>query len=114
LPCPATSLRFTTRYGDEDVWSYLHNLDLPHDCAYVRDHKAGLLYFGRIELYSESGDDRELVLESVTVYDNDTAKELYTRDVLYVSRDAFDLIIEIPHVEVDEELLSVEVGKGDG
>lgn len=85
----------TNRYGDEDVWEYLHNSDVS-SWLYVRDHKQNLVYYGWLELFSESGDDRELLLSDVEVYSNETDEWLYSVPLLYVSRDAYDFTIEIP------------------
>jgi hypothetical protein len=85
----------TNRYGDEDVWTYLHNSDIG-SWLYVRDHKQELVYYGWLEVFSESKDDRELLLSDVEVYSNETSELLYTVPLLYVSRDAHDFTIEIP------------------
>jgi hypothetical protein len=86
----------THRYGDEDVWEYFHNSPDTGSWLYVRDHKENLVYYGWLEAYSESGDDRELLLSDVEVYTDETDEPLDTVPLLYVSRDAYDFTIEIP------------------
>lgn len=92
----------TKRYGDEDVWNFFHDSEKGHSWVYVRDHKLGLLYFGEIYAYSDSQKDRELVLKDVTVHDIASGERLYKRDVLYFSRDRFDLTVEIPDMKLRE------------
>jgi hypothetical protein len=86
----------THRFGDEDVWEYFHNSPDTGSWLYVRDHKEELVYYGWLEAYSESGDDRELLLSDVEVYSDETDEPLDTVPLLYVSRDAYDFTIEIP------------------
>jgi hypothetical protein len=89
----------TWRYGDEDVWEYFHNSSRYGQWVYIRDHKLDLVYFGWIENYSESGEERELLLSDVEVYSNETGELLYTVSVLYVARDQHDFTIEIPEFD---------------
>lgn len=88
-------LQITRRYGDEDVWDFFHNM---HEVEWtvVRDHKLDLAYFGWIHLFSDSERERELLLRDVSVQDNATGKYLYDVEALYLSRDKYDLTIEIP------------------
>lgn len=94
----------TWRYGDEDVWEYFHNSPDIGSWVFVRDHKQNLVYFGWIELYSESGDERELLLSEVEVYSNETDEPLYTVPLMYVSRDAYDFTIEVPPKNSTDEV----------
>ncbi len=59
----------------------------------VRDHKLDLYYYGWIEAWSDSGEERELILREVEVYKNSTAEFLYESDVIYISRKHDDLTI---------------------
>lgn len=95
----------TRRYGDEDVWHYFHNA--PDDqknggWIMVRDLRAGLVYYGAISTWSDSGMERELVLYDVSVYTNDGAEHLYDVAHLYVSRDRHDLTIEVPPDDAEQ------------
>jgi len=89
-------LRVTKRSGDEDIW-YLFHDGQTREWVYVRDHKTKLLYFGWILAYSDSERERELILEDVNVYTNDTAEQLYAVKTMYVSRSSHDLSIEVPN-----------------
>ncbi len=104
-------IRATNRYGDEDVWNFFHDSKRPHSWVFVRDHKLNLLYFGEIFAYSDSDRDRELILKNVTVHDNASGNALYKRDVLYLSRDRFDLTIEIPDLQPSPTALMTRKGK---
>ena len=94
-------IKSTKKYSNEDVWSYLHNAKfLPNnkglEWVIVRDHKLNLMYYGKILSFSDPDKDRELVLTNVIVYDNTTGNELYRVDIMYVSRDKYELTLEIP------------------
>ncbi|MBN1817783.1 MAG: hypothetical protein JW828_10510 [Sedimentisphaerales bacterium] len=83
----------SNRIADEELWELFHS----STCAqwlYVRDHKLDLVYFGCITKYSDSDNDRELVMEDVSVYNN-KGDFLYDCPVLYFSRDKYDLSIEL-------------------
>lgn len=90
----------TKRFGDEDVWSYFNNL-YEAQWLFVRDHKLDLLYFGWILAYSDSEKERELLLKDVRVYKNSTNDFLYEVSRMYISRERFDLTIEVPLVQHD-------------
>lgn len=66
---------------------------------FVRDHKLDLLYFGWILVYSDSEKQRELLLRDVRVYNNSTDDFLYEVSRMYLSRESFDLTIEVPLVQ---------------
>lgn len=100
-------IRVTRRYGDEDVWAFLHNTP-SIDWVFVRDHRLGLVYYGWIRAFSDSGERRELLLEDVSVYDNASGDLLYESEAIYVSRDYYDMSIEVPCVPKDPQ------GRGTG
>ena len=54
------------RYGDEDVWTFLMH-SKGSEWIFLRDHRHGLVYKGWIQLYSDSGPSRELLLNDVEV-----------------------------------------------
>ena len=89
------------RYGDGDVWTYLMNSE-GFEWVHVRDHRYGLVYKGWIQLYSDSGESRELLLNDVDVRDNATGGFLYHVSRLYISRDQHELSIETMKSEVEE------------
>ncbi len=90
-------IRATRRTGDEDIWEVFLNSPDTQWCV-VRDHAKNLMYYGFVRYYSDSEKERELVLENVSVYTNDAGEELYTTGVMYVSRPAADLTIEVPMI----------------
>jgi hypothetical protein len=91
----------TNRAGDEDVWHFFHNSSnepWSSEWIVVRDHKVGLQYFGAVSHWSESGEDRELLLIQVSVFRNSDGGKLYDCDHVYICRAKDDLTIEI-HAE---------------
>lgn len=97
----------TKRYGDEDVWDYFHNIN-EVQWVFVRDHKLDLIYFGWILVYSDSEKGRELLLRDVRVYSNSSNDLLYEVSLMYVSREPFDLTIEVPLVQHDPAKAQLE------
>lgn len=88
-------IKITKHFGEEDVWSLFHSTkDI--DYIYLRDHKTGLTYYGFIELFSDSGEKREVVLGDVSVYKTDGGSYLYDVPKVYLSRDEYDITIELP------------------
>jgi hypothetical protein len=88
-------LRITRRFGDEDVWEYLHNSP-DVEWVYVRDHLQDVTYYGRISSFSDRYKQRELVLSDAIAFENDTGARLYEVDGVYVSRDVNTVTLEIP------------------
>ena len=89
----------TKRYGDEDVWEYFHNApekEKNDGWLMVRDHKCSLVYYGCVSVWSESGEERELVLSDVGVYSDEDGGFLYSAEHMYLSRARDDLTIEVP------------------
>jgi hypothetical protein len=93
-------LKVTRRFGDEDVWNYFNNIR-EVNWVFVRDHKLDLIYFGWISVCSDSEKARELLMRDVRVYSNSTNDFLYEVSLLYISREPFDLTIEVPLVQHD-------------
>jgi len=91
----AKSLNITKHYGDEDVWAYFfHTQNI--GWVVIRDHKLELAYFGYVELYSDEGEMRELLLRNVTIYRDENGEQLYELDKMYICRSEFELTIEVP------------------
>jgi hypothetical protein len=88
-------LKISHRYGGDDVWVYFWR-ELGDDWSFVRDRRLGLLYYGSITSYSESGSIRELVITNVSVHDNSTGKQLYETARMYIARESNELSIESP------------------
>jgi hypothetical protein len=98
----ARRVRVTNRFGDDDVWLFLHNIPRNTQWAFVRDHKVGLTYYGWIDVFSDSEKERELLLTQVDVYDA-ASDRLYSTPTLYICREKHDLSIEFP-VEFPEDV----------
>ncbi|RCX10433.1 hypothetical protein DFR58_12925 [Anaerobacterium chartisolvens] len=82
----------TKRYGDEDVWDYLHNI--PNiEWMVIRDHKINMYYYCWIKVFSETDEKRELLLGDVSVYNAD-GQFCYDTKAMYISREYHDLTIE--------------------
>lgn len=91
-------IRATNRAGDEDVWHLFHNSSREpwsSEWIVVRDYRTGLQYFGAVSHWSESGEDRELLLMQVSVFSNSDGQKLYDCDHMYLCRNKDDLTIEI-------------------
>lgn len=88
-------LKVTNRYGDNDLWDYFHNMDASLEWVTVRDYQQGLVYYGRISVFSDTGQERELIMEDVDIYHNTTGELINTVPILYLSRDKFSLNIEV-------------------
>jgi len=91
-------LGVTKRYGDEDVWAFLHNAPRDSQWAFVRDHKVHLTYYGWIDVFSDAEEERELILSEVDVFD-EQSNHLYSTPTLYICRSKEDLTIEFPPQE---------------
>jgi len=89
-------IKVTKRYGDEDVWEFVHNLP-EAEWVYVRDHKLDLIYYGFVQLYSDTEKERELLINDVDVYRNSDGEFIYSTKSIYICRDKYDLTIEIPN-----------------
>jgi len=89
------AIRATTRFGDEDVWDFVHRSpDVRGGWVVVRDHKLNLYYYCWIQAFSDSGKERELLLRDVDVYDNASAEWRYKTPIMYLSRKQDELTIE--------------------
>lgn len=101
-------IKATTRFGDEDVFNYLLDSkadDINGRWIYVRDHKVNLLYYGYVNIWSETKEKREIVLIDVDVYSNENGDLLYSTDKVYISRNDDDITIEIPKVITGSDVL---------
>lgn len=81
------------RYG-EDVWTHLMS-SKELGWVFLRDYRYGLVYKGWIQLYSDSGTNRELVLGDVEVFDNASGVGMYKVPRIYISRDQHEISVEI-------------------
>lgn len=93
-------LHVTKKFGDEDIWTLFLELPASAEWVFVRDYKEKLTYYGWLKAYSESEQERELIIMEATVY-NDNSEFLYETDALYLARKRDDLSIEIPKTNGD-------------
>jgi hypothetical protein len=89
----------TSRYGDEDVWSFTLNSDQAHvEYIHFRDLENGYIFAGWVNTYSESEDHRELLLRDVIVY-NEEGDEISRPPHLYISRPKNNIWMEFPYTK---------------
>lgn len=96
----ARKLRVSTKYGDENLFSYYLNTE-NIVWVYVRDIKNNLTYQGVVVAFSETGNKQEIVLSDVTVYRYEDSARLYDVPTMYLSEESDSFIIE----QVPENLL---------
>jgi hypothetical protein len=89
----ATFLCISTKYGDENLFSYYLNAD-EIDWIYIRDIANKLTYQGRIVSYSENDLMQEIVMSEVTVYNYEDSAELYSVPTIYLTKPLGAFIIE--------------------
>jgi hypothetical protein len=90
----------TNKYGSENAYSYFLNFrDL--DYVYIRKVSDDLTYRGKVSIFSEKENVREVILEDVTVYRYCDSEYLYDIDKIYLLLDQ-NVIIEKPnYIEED-------------
>jgi hypothetical protein len=93
FPRLAKWLRLTTKYGDENLYSYYLSAK-EIDWVTVRDHEKNLTYEGKVQFHSENDKIQEMVLSDVTVYRYEDSALLYSLPTIYLSREAGKFIIE--------------------
>jgi len=89
----AKKLKISTKYGDENLFSYYLNLDGVR-WVYVRDMVNNLTYKGEIVMHSESGGIQELVLSDVDVYNYKDSEHLYCVPSIYLCKNVGEFRIE--------------------
>jgi len=88
----------TKRFGDEDVWDFVFNSSSRSvNYLFFRDFEQRVVYAGYVDLFSESGQLRELVLRGVTVYDFE-GEEMYRMPRLYLARERDNIHMEFPEM----------------
>lgn len=90
-------LNLTTKYGDENLYSYFLNADNVNE-LYIRDISKNITYHGMISSFSETDEIKEIVLSDVKVYDYETSTLMYELDKLYLSKPKDDLVLEVPFI----------------
>jgi hypothetical protein len=77
----------TKTYGDEDVWDFVFNSrSRAVNFVHFRDFEQRVTYAGFVEIFSETGRLREMVLREVIVYDF-RGTEMYRVPRLYLAKD---------------------------
>ena len=93
----------TKRFGDEDVWDFVFNSSSKSvNYVFVRDFEQRVVYAGYVDLFSETGQLRELVLSTVTVYDFESV-EMYQMPRVYLARERERIHIEFPEMPREGE-----------
>lgn len=98
----------TSRFADGDVWNFfLNNKNV--EWIIVRDNKRNLAYYGSVRAYSEANDKREILMEDVDVYVNDTWEKLYFSNSIFLELDDNSFSLEEPEVEpeIEPEVVSI-------
>lgn len=95
----AQRIKVTTKYGDENLYSYYLNAE-EIDWIYVRDPKNNFTYQGRVVSHSENEKVQEIVLSEVSVYRYEDSEFLYSVPTMYISRAMGELIIEAIPTEI--------------
>lgn len=94
----------TRRFGDEDVWDFTFNSRRAEvEYVHVRDFDNKLVYSGWVEVFSETGGTRELVLRNVVVASLEDPSQSYETPRLYLARPVDNLTIEFPYVAQEPE-----------
>jgi len=91
------SLKLTTKYGDENLYSYFLNANNVNE-VYIRDINNNITYHGIISSFAENTEFKEIVLQDVKVYDYTSSQFMYELDKIYLSRPKDNIIIEVPFI----------------
>jgi Family of unknown function (DUF6338) len=86
----------TNKFGDNDVWSFIHNSKENTGWIILRDHNLNLYYQGWVQAFSESHEENEILLRNVEVFKNDTGELIYSVPGMYIARNKSDLTLEFP------------------
>ena len=89
----AKVLKVSTKYGDENLFSYYLTAD-EIDWVYIRDKESDTIFQGKVESYSENEKIQEIVLTDVTAYSYYAQEELYETPSLYLCKELGKLQIE--------------------
>jgi hypothetical protein len=91
----AQRIGVTKKFGDLDVWSYLHNSTTDSlRWIRVRDNRHDLCYEGWVEAFSDTAASNEIFLREVRVFANASGEHLYDVPGIYLSQDPQDIAIE--------------------
>lgn len=89
----ARKWNISNKYGDENLYSYfLNSPDV--NWVYVRVIENSLTYLGWVESFSENPENKEIVLNQVTVYNYPDSKKMYEIERIYLVFPKDKVIIE--------------------
>ena len=89
----AKKYKISNKYGDENLYSYfLNSPDI--GWVYVRDIQNSLTYLGYVESFSETNENKEIVLNQVTVYSYPHSDKMYDIERIYLVFPKDKVIIE--------------------
>ncbi len=92
----------TKTYGDEDVWDFTFNSQIPAvEYVHLRDFANKIVYAGWVNTFSETEKLRELVLSKARLYDFD-GNFLFETPLLYIARIPDNMHIEFPYTGESE------------
>ena len=86
---------FTGRFGDEDVWTLLLNSTVTDNYVTIRHKEQGLIYQGYVSGFSSGGEQRELLIINVRVFNADTVEEVGEIPFLYLAFKEDDITLEL-------------------
>jgi len=92
-------IKSTKKYSEVDVWSHLMNSKIP-EWVYIRDIKNNLVYYGWIQVFSDSTEQDELFLEDVKVFRYSDSEFLYEIPGLYLYNSRKNMVIEFPSTKI--------------
>ncbi|QEE49627.1 hypothetical protein FUA48_08535 [Flavobacterium alkalisoli] len=99
----AYKFRVTEKLNDQSIYNqYLLNDQLTW--VYVRDIENNLTYLGAVALFSDKENDKEIVLNDVTVYTFPDSQELYKIQSIYLNFGNGNIILEEAKLEENEQL----------
>lgn len=95
----ANKLGISKKFGELDVWAHIFNGMEKDTWVIIRDYDLGFMYVGWANAFSSNHKESELLLKDVTVYNNDTAKEIYKTDAMYIPNLNGNIKIELKKVD---------------
>jgi len=102
--------RTSQRFAEPDVWGYAMSSALA-DWVIVRDTRTDTMYRGFVVAYSDTNDERELLLRDVKVYVNSTGRSVYEVPWMYLSRPRLDLQVDFTKREAELEPRRLQKGR---
>ena len=92
----------TRRFSDPDVWSLLMNSNDTDNYVTFRKKDEGVIYQGYLQAFSGMTEERELLLTSVKIYDDETITERAEVSYMYFAFKRDDVILEMGRRNADQ------------